>query len=102
MRKVRVQCGTCGEVVVGADEIELTGSAPHVTRLSFDCPVCLSAQTRTCTSDAARLLLLSGARTAVELPAQSGPAFTEEDVRELHRQLNHPAWPTLLRGASGS
>lgn len=102
VRKVRVRCGTCGEVAVLANTIELSADAADPASYTFGCPLCRSARTRSCTSVAARMLLLSGARMApmpAPQPATTRRTLGHEHIHELRRLLDHPDWPTWLRDA---
>ena len=106
MRKLRMRCRACDEVVVSANEISLFASGPNRWDYAFRCPLCLSVVKRDCDDAKARLLLLDGAREEPSHPAGSGPeerfAFGPGHVDELRRLLDRPDWFDLLQDAGAA
>ncbi|MGH3822517.1 MAG: hypothetical protein ACRDRA_06715 [Pseudonocardiaceae bacterium] len=98
MRKLRVRCQTCDDVVVTTDEIVVTSRTPSPSSYAFHCPWCRSVVERHCAEAIARLLLLNGARTEPRsVPTAGNPVFGLGHVEELHRVLDRPDWLSLLR-----
>lgn len=101
VRRLRVRCQTCEEVVVAADKIVLTSPDPSSSRYAFRCPLCLSVVEWNCTEVIARLLLLNGARSQPRpapelLPDEERPVLDLSSIGELRRLLDRPDCVNLV------
>ena len=108
MATIRTNCPTCGEVDLSPEAIslEVAGSGDR-GRYAFTCPDCSADITRAADRTAVRLLLAAGAtseregapaETAASLPAEDrnpcpdAPAFTLDDLIDLHFLLQDQTW----------
>ena len=92
MRRFRVDCPFCGDVVVPAGDIAVEPST-----YGFDCPSCDLPVRLPATRRETQLLQAHGARvvTAASVAA-AGPPLTMDDVITLHDLLQQPDWLQLL------
>ena len=105
MATIRANCPTCGQVDLPAEEIslEVAGDGER-GRYAFACPDCGADIARAADRKVVGLLLAAGATShdaeapAMELPAEDrnpcpgAPAFTLDDVIDLHFLLQEDAW----------
>ena len=110
MATIRTNCPTCGEVDLSPEAIslEVAGDGDR-GRYAFTCPDCSADITRAADRRAVSLLLAAGAtshgteapaETAPSLPAEDrnpcpdAPAFSLDDLIDLHFLLQDEAWLT--------
>ena len=106
MATIRTNCPTCGEVDLSPEAIslEVAGDGDR-GRYAFTCPDCSADITRAADRRAVSLLLAAGAtshRTAAPAttalpdedrnPCPDAPAFTLDDLIDLHFLLQDEAW----------
>jgi hypothetical protein len=96
MRKLRTRCAECGEVGLSASDIVVSGMTDRGrVRCSFRCPECGQTNVQYCDVEAARLLLLGGARgepAAESLVPPLGPG----DLDELLALMERPDFVALM------
>ena len=114
MATIRANCPTCGRVDLSAEAIslEVAGDGDR-GRYAFTCPDCRADITRAADRKVVTLLLAAGAtshgaeataETAASLPAEDrtpcpdAPAFTLDDLIDLHFLLQDHAW--LAKGVA--
>jgi hypothetical protein len=115
MATIRTSCPTCGQVDLSAEAIslEVTDDGDR-GRYAFTCPDCRADITRDADRKVVSLLLAAGAtsygaeapaETAPSLPAEDwnpcpdAPAFTLDDLIDLHFLLEDEAWLAQEVGA---
>jgi hypothetical protein len=108
MATIRANCPTCGQVDLPAEEIslEVAGGGDR-GRYAFTCPDCSADITRAADGKVVGLLRAAGATSSVEeapepmpvsLPAadrnpcREAPAFTMDDLIDLHFLLQDETW----------
>ena len=109
MATIRTNCPTCGEVDLSPEAIslEVAGDGDR-GRYAFTCPDCSADITRAADRRAVSLLLAAGATTShgTDAPAETepslpvedrnpfpnAPAFTLDDLIDLHFLLEDQAW----------
>ena len=108
MATIRANCPTCGQVDLPAEEISLeVADGGDRGRYAFTCPDCSADITRAADRKVVDLLRAAGATpndaeasepTTVALPAEDrsprpdAPAFTMDDLIDLHFLLQDDAW----------
>ena len=115
MATIRTSCPTCGQVDLSAEAIslEVEGDGDR-GRYAFTCPDCGTDITRAADRKVVDLLLAAGAtsssaqapaETAPSLPAEDrnpcpeAPAFTLDDLIDLHFLMDDEAWLAQEVGA---
>lgn len=94
MRRYRVQCPSCGEVLVKARDVTLSGQA-----YAFTCPDCGSTVSEPATERVTQLLAAHGA-TVVPAPRPAEPPpLTLDDLITLHELLERDDWLQSLLNA---
>lgn len=112
MTRIRTTCPTCGEVELRPDEVVLrrmlTGSGEVTDGASyrFSCPDCAVLVEKPADGRVVELLTTGGVPTEDVPPARplpphperpsSGPAFTRDDLLDLHLALEQPDWLARL------
>lgn len=95
MRQFRVHCPSCGNVLVTAHDITVSGST-----CSFECPSCGDPIRQSATPRETELLLAQGAAVAAEVPEP--PALTMDDLITFHQLLQDENWMQHLLDARTS
>ncbi|MDX1620038.1 MAG: hypothetical protein R3320_03550 [Nitriliruptorales bacterium] len=107
MTRIRATCPRCGEIDLRPKDIELevvrseVGEIADGSRYSFACPDCADTVIKPADERIASLLR-SGGVSVTERPADprpahpedppGGPAFTRDDLLDLHLLLAEPGW----------
>jgi hypothetical protein len=93
MRQARVDCPSCGEILVAARDVT-------VSRLcySFECPGCGTAVSHPATRRETQLLAAQGARIVTGATSQP-PPLTMDDMITLHELLQQEDWMQCLLSA---
>jgi predicted RNA-binding Zn-ribbon protein involved in translation (DUF1610 family) len=100
MTTIKATCPTCGEVGLTPDEVELRvdRSGREESFYAFTCPACLSVVRKPADQRIVRLLVSGGVelreiKPRVRLRDRStGPAFTHDDLLDLHTLLQSDDW----------
>lgn len=108
MTRIRATCPGCGEVELRPADVILhlvraeSGEVSDGSHYRFSCPDCAQLVEKPADSRIAQLLTTGGVPVE-EPPAplvlpphpeapRGGPAFTADDVLDLHLQLGEPDW----------
>src|SRR3954453_4115408 len=89
MRQFRVHCPACGNVLVKARDITVSGLS-----CCFDCPRCGDAVRQPATQRETELLAAQGAEVVPE--ASAPPPLTLDDLITLHQLLQDDDWMQSL------
>lgn len=96
MRKLRLNCGDCGEVTLPASDVTVSGAAePGRVQCSFRCPVCGGISEQACDVSAGRMLLMGGARVK-QAAAPVAPPLGLADLVLLRELLNRPDFVEIM------
>jgi hypothetical protein len=97
MRRIRMRCTACGEVLLSADEITMTEThgGERVT-CTFSCPGCDEPRALAFDVVAGRMLPLTGTSTR---PEPVGP-LTEAHVSTLYELMDRPDFVSLMAKAA--
>lgn len=98
MTRIRAACPTCGDVDLDPEQVrlrrELGGGDAAAASYRFRCPACAHEVVKEADARVVSLLATGGV-TVEDVPtlARSGaPAFTVDDVLDLHLALREPDW----------
>lgn len=99
MTKIEATCGTCGTVERTAEDFELAVSdRPGASWYAFVCPECDQRIQKHADERVIELLISEGVKPfRVRFPEEAlesheGPAFTLDDVLDLHMMLQRNDW----------
>lgn len=109
MTTIRATCHGCGEVELTPDDIELrVCTHSPASYYQFECPLCGQEVQKPADDRVVQLLISGGVAASVwELPQEvnethDGPAFTPDDVLDLHLLLERTDWfDRLVQTRSG-
>lgn len=101
MTTIKTNCPNCGEVDLTPADIELhaDGGPGPGSFYAFGCPDCRQVVHKQADERVARLLMSAGV-TCITLPRDRRadlPAFTYDDLLDLHALLNTDGWFDELR-----
>ena len=101
MTTIRVSCELClRDVQLDGDEVILVTGPSDRTVCAFTCPHCGNAGARALDDAALLRLTLAGVRIVVGEPEAhdaGAPAFTYDDLLDLHRLLSEDTWFAQLQ-----
>ena len=96
---IRASCPSCGDVELTSKDVTVQVCATNNQgSYAFRCPDCRFAVSKLAEQRIVDLLVSSGVRLSVwNMPAEldepkEGPAFTHDDLLELHHELQQEGW----------
>lgn len=96
MTTIKATCGSCGEVSLSPEDIELRVDRrdAEASFYAFTCPTCLEIVRKPANDRVVRLLITGGV-VVQELrpqPRFTGPRLTHDDLLDFHQLLEDDSW----------